>query len=273
MRCSIYTDGSANNKLSDGAPGGWGVVLLTDKGHRKELSGLIQHPDARPTSPSMELQAAIEGLKAIKQPENFEEITLYTDHENVITWSNARRWKYNVFMMEEFHENISRIRRVTPLYFRHVPAHSGNEHNERAHELAFGEYKEGLSNAGVTEEEFEFRRRLEIDHAKKERLAKAAEEWLANNDRSKWRADSIENVEKFQDPGARFYPYVIYDIKIETRPTVRARGRDAYLLAVRDGTCHVSFKDERKWNSRKRGDNKWEYGRMVLIPQEEVLPI
>jgi hypothetical protein len=221
----------------------------------------------------MELSAATNGLRLLEKPENFEQAVLYTDSEYVIKCSRGiKRGQANRFFVEELHEEMQRIREVISLRFEHVPAHAGDVHNERAHELAFAEYQKGLSNAGVTGEP-EFKVKIELDRRKKEALASKAEEWLAQADRTKWRLDCIENVEKFQDPGARFYPFVIHDLKIDTKPTVRVGNRPAYLLAVREGFCHVSFEDERRWNTHVRSTNKWKYGDMQLIPHEEVLPL
>lgn len=276
MDCFIYTDGSADNNGVDGAPGGWAVVMLSSEGHRKEDAGLIQHPDARPTNQAMELQAAIKGLQMLKRPQNFEQAVLYTDSQYVITMSVSRsRNPANRFLVEELREEIKRIRKVIPLRFEHVPGHAGVEHNERAHELAFEQYQKGLSNAGVTDEsELESKIKFELDRRQREAEAAAAAEWLKTASRSEWRADSIRNVEVFQKAEARFYPYVLYNIgDPEAQPTVMVGQRKAYLLAVRTGFCHVSFYNERRWNPRKKGENKWEYGDMQLIPHEEVIPI
>ncbi|NDJ77529.1 MAG: ribonuclease HI, partial [Chloroflexi bacterium] len=68
---TIYTDGGA--KPNPG-PGGWGVVLIVPNGYTKEHSGSA--PDT--TNNQMELTAAIEALRALKEPSA---VTLHTDSE------------------------------------------------------------------------------------------------------------------------------------------------------------------------------------------------
>lgn len=56
----MYTDGACSGNPG---PGGWGVLLISGH-HRKELSGGEKHT----TNNRMEMQAVIEGLKALKYP-------------------------------------------------------------------------------------------------------------------------------------------------------------------------------------------------------------
>jgi len=54
----IYTDGSCS---PNPGPGGWGAVILPEKGKKRELSGSV----ADTTNNRMELQAALEALKSL----------------------------------------------------------------------------------------------------------------------------------------------------------------------------------------------------------------
>ena len=58
VKVTIYTDGAASGNPG---PGGYGVVLESSAGHRKELSGGFR----RTTNNRMELLAAITGLRAV----------------------------------------------------------------------------------------------------------------------------------------------------------------------------------------------------------------
>ena len=59
VKVTIYTDGAASGNPG---PGGYGVVLESSAGHRKELSGGFR----RTTNNRMELLAAITGLRELK---------------------------------------------------------------------------------------------------------------------------------------------------------------------------------------------------------------
>ncbi|MDQ6967612.1 MAG: RNase H family protein, partial [Mariprofundaceae bacterium] len=68
-----FTDGACSGNPG---PGGWGVWLRYGK-HEKELCGGEPHS----TNQRMELQAAIEALKALKKPSK---ITIYSDSKYVV---------------------------------------------------------------------------------------------------------------------------------------------------------------------------------------------
>ena len=67
---SLYTDGACSGNPG---PGGWGA-LLTMGPHEKELSGAEAHT----TNNRMEMMAAIQGLRALKNPC---QVDLYTDSQ------------------------------------------------------------------------------------------------------------------------------------------------------------------------------------------------
>ncbi len=69
----IYTDGGC---IANPGPGGYGVVLLYGK-HRREISGGYRLT----TNNRMELMAAIEGLKLLKEPCR---VKLYSDSRYVV---------------------------------------------------------------------------------------------------------------------------------------------------------------------------------------------
>lgn len=69
---SIFTDGACSGNPG---PGGWGTILRY-KNHEKEISGGA----ANTTNNRMELTAAIEGLKLLKERCK---VTLYSDSQYV----------------------------------------------------------------------------------------------------------------------------------------------------------------------------------------------
>jgi len=131
----IYTDGACRGNPG---PGGWGA-LLRYGGVERELCG--GEPDT--TNNRMELQAAIEGFKALKRPC---QVDLTTDSEyvrNGITrwlegwkkkgWkTSARKPVKNADLWLALDEENQRHE----VSWHWVKGHSGHEENERTDQLA-----------------------------------------------------------------------------------------------------------------------------------------
>ena len=142
QKVEIYTDGSC---LRNPGPGGWGAVLVYKK-IEKEMSG--GEPDT--TNNRMELTAAIEALKALKNPC---EVTLTTDSRYLCDgmgkgWAaswKAQGWKrsdgspaLNPALWDELLA-LCGIHRVN---FVWVKGHAGHPYNERCDEMAQARAKE-----------------------------------------------------------------------------------------------------------------------------------
>jgi ribonuclease HI len=139
----IYTDGACSGNPG---PGGWGAVLLYGE-HRKEMSGYEDNT----TNNRMELKAAVEAMKALKEPCR---INLHSDsaylvncfkqgwHKNWVKngWKNSKKqpvenkdlWQEILALMEK-HE----------VQFTKVKGHADNELNNRCDELATGAIRRG----------------------------------------------------------------------------------------------------------------------------------
>ena len=135
-RVVIYTDGACSGNPG---PGGYGVVMLYD-GYRKELSGGFRLT----TNNRMEMLAAIEGLRALKERCA---VTLYSDSQyliNAIQQGWAVRWRANGWMRNKKEKavNPDLWAQLLDLCARHevefvwVRGHAGNVENERCDQLA-----------------------------------------------------------------------------------------------------------------------------------------
>lgn len=134
-KIEIYTDGACRGNPG---PGGWGAILRYGN-HERELFG----GEPQTTNNRMELMAAIEALKTLKEPC---EIDLTTDSQYVrkgisewMTQWKARGWRTaakqpvkNEDLWRALDEQASRHQ----IRWHWVKGHSGHKDNERADELA-----------------------------------------------------------------------------------------------------------------------------------------
>jgi len=133
MRVTIYTDGAASGNPG---PGGYGVVLESSAGHRKELNGGFR----KTTNNRMELLAVIVGLRELKSTEVA--VTVVSDSKYVVDAINKgwlRSWVKKGFKDKK---NPDLWRLMIPLLdkynptFQWVKGHSNHPQNERCDALA-----------------------------------------------------------------------------------------------------------------------------------------
>ena len=133
-KVTIYTDGACQGNPG---PGGWGVVLSYGKVSR-ELAGSCPAT----TNNQMELTAAIEGLRALKEAC---EVDLYTDSKYVQLgmsewlagwkakgWRRGKKPVKNVELWQALDAEASRH----TVRWRWVKGHASNPGNERCDQLA-----------------------------------------------------------------------------------------------------------------------------------------
>ena len=131
----IFTDGACSGNPG---PGGWGAILRSG-GHEKELSG----GEHATTNNRMELTAAIEGLRALK---NASSVTLYTDSRYVMDGASkwlsgwkTKGWKTadkKPVKNEDLWRLLDHEMARHQIAWRWVAGHSGHPENERADRLA-----------------------------------------------------------------------------------------------------------------------------------------
>ena len=137
----IYTDGSC--RVSEGS-GGWGVVILKDINNPIKLSGRQEET----TNNRMELQAAIEALKAAK--DLAKEVKIYTDSRYVMDGFERgylKKWMSDGWVTSKGHPVKNQDQWVTLLdltlgyskvHWEWVKGHSGNRFNTICDNLAKG---------------------------------------------------------------------------------------------------------------------------------------
>ena len=141
----IYTDGACSGNPG---PGGWAAVLIYN-GTQKEISGYVPCT----TNQRMEIQAALEALKALKEPCR---VRLHSDSAYLVNafeqnwfaswqrkgWLNSRR---EPVKNQDLWQEILDLSRKHRVRWIKVKGHSDNELNNRCDALA---RKEILRNAG-----------------------------------------------------------------------------------------------------------------------------
>lgn len=143
MTVEIFTDGACRGNPG---PGGWGALLRCG-GHDKELYGAV----AATTNNRMELQAAIEALRALKRPS---QVALTTDsqyvRQGITEWVHnwqKRGWKTaankpvkNADLWQQLIVEADKH----DIEWLWVKGHSGHPDNERV---------DGLANLAIDEME------------------------------------------------------------------------------------------------------------------------
>jgi len=134
---TIYSDGGAD---PNPGPGGWGAVLIFIKSDGSEVVKELSGGHEETTNNRMELTAAIESLRALKQACAVE---FYTDSvylkNGVTKW--MEKWLATDFKKGKI-ENVDLWQQVNVEVSRHrinwhwVKGHAGNHYNERADQLA-----------------------------------------------------------------------------------------------------------------------------------------
>ncbi len=124
----IYTDGACLK--NPGGAGGWAAVLQYTKGNGELAEKEILGGDPSTTNNRMEMQAAIEALKALKEPCC---VKLHSDSQLLVnTMSLGWKRKANKDLWAEL-DKLSQIHKVEWVW---VKGHASDPLNNRADELA-----------------------------------------------------------------------------------------------------------------------------------------
>ena len=144
-KVELFTDGACSGNPG---PGGFGAILKYGS-IEKEISG----GEENTTNNRMELTAAIEGLKALKEPCA---VTLYSDSKYLVDAINlgwAASWKQNGWRKADKKSalNIDLWEEILKLFEIHdvtlvwVKGHAGHPYNERCDKLAVAYYQKFLN--------------------------------------------------------------------------------------------------------------------------------
>jgi len=133
---SIYTDGACRGNPGRG---GWGAILVYGR-HERELSG----GERETTNNRMELQAAIAGLRALREPC---EVDLYSDSKYLVDafvqgWVRGwvregfREGKRDAVKNPDLWRELLALTELHTVRFIWVKGHNGHDYNERCDALA-----------------------------------------------------------------------------------------------------------------------------------------
>jgi ribonuclease HI len=134
-KITLYSDGACEGNPG---PGGWAAILMY-KQHQREICGGAPAT----TNNRMELQAAVEGLRALREPC---EVEFFTDSQYVRTgisewlkdWK-ARGWKTKdkkAVKNEELWRQLDAESAKHEITWKWLKGHAGHEMNERCDLLA-----------------------------------------------------------------------------------------------------------------------------------------
>lgn len=143
---TIYTDGACSGNPG---PGGWGAVLTYGE-HTKEISGFENNT----TNQRMELIAAIEALKSLKEPC---QVNLYSDSAYLVNAFQQKwfvRWEMNGWYNaqkkpvenRDLWQQLLELAKVHQITWIKVKGHAGNPGNERCDQLARKAIAEAINN-------------------------------------------------------------------------------------------------------------------------------
>ena len=132
---NLYTDGACRGNPGRG---GWGAILVYGK-FEKEMSG----GEAETTNNRMELTAAIEGLRALKEPCI---VNLYSDSKYLVD-AFLEGWVYNwercgwrrgkeAVKNPDLWAILLELTELHKVNFNWVRGHNGHDYNERCDKLA-----------------------------------------------------------------------------------------------------------------------------------------
>lgn len=144
----LFTDGACSGNPG---PGGWAYILRhVATGQQREAFG----GEPETTNNRMELQAAIEGLSALKRPCRIE---LFTDSEYVRKglsewmagwkkkgWKRSEKGKLKPIANAELWQQLDELVAPHQIKFTRVAGHSGHPENDRCDELAVQAYQKFL---------------------------------------------------------------------------------------------------------------------------------
>ncbi len=132
------TDGACSGNPG---PGGWGALIRFEDGTIQEFGGY----EAQTTNNRMELQAAIEVLKELKQLDRHPTLTIRTDSKYLIngfdTWMQGwkkKGWKTasgKAVLNQDLWKVLDESR-LSNVSLKYVKGHNGDPDNERVDDIA-----------------------------------------------------------------------------------------------------------------------------------------
>lgn len=133
MIIEIYSDGSSNGQTLKQDCGGWAFVVIVDGVKVHEGSGGTNTS----TNNTMELQAAVEGLKYVAANPAWvgAQVSLVADSQLVLNYANGT-YRCRKLHLAMLHSNLTRLYKQLNATTRWVRGHTGDKYNEECDVLA-----------------------------------------------------------------------------------------------------------------------------------------
>jgi len=127
----LYTDGACSGNPG---PGGYAAILVAyDENGGAGKEEIVTGGATHTTNNQMEINAVIDGLRALSRPTP---VTVVTDSQYVIN-TMTKNWKRN--KNQALWEQLDELCEVHKVKWVYVRGHAGHEYNERCDKLAVAE--------------------------------------------------------------------------------------------------------------------------------------
>lgn len=136
-QAQIYVDGSYSNDLKIF---GWGIVIISGS-NVDEFYGYSENQDYQYRNVAGEIYGSVKAIE-ISLERGYKSIDLHYDYTGIRHWALGE-WRRNNSLTQRYHDFMQDLKDKININFIKVKAHSGDEYNELADQLAKKAVEEG----------------------------------------------------------------------------------------------------------------------------------